>query len=222
MQSIETYLSKISSIISSILQNNFIGAYSIGSFAMGGYENGVSDLDVLVVCAATLSEETKLEITNSTSHKNLPCPAQKLELVVYSVDNLYKPGAQFEINFNTGKEIEVDHVCYDYRNEPPHWFIIDKAVAYYIAKTIAGAYAKSIFKPIPDDEVGNAIVECIKWHKNNHKIAGDRNVLGNAARALQWAEERIWTTKRNAVQWCADKNMTNVDEIISKVLSKLS
>jgi predicted nucleotidyltransferase len=221
MQSIETYLSKISSIISSILHNNFIGAYSIGSFAMGGYENGVSDLDVLVVCAATLSEEMKIEITNSTSHKSLTCPAQKLELVVYSVDNLYKP-AQFEINFNTGKEIDVDHVCYDYRKEPPHWFIIDKAVAYNRAKTIAGADAKSIFKPIPDDEVGDAIVECIKWHKDYYKIVGNRNVLGNAARALQWAEERIWTTKRSAVQWCADKNMTDVNEIISKVLSKLS
>jgi hypothetical protein len=218
---IEQYLYVLATTCKNILSSNFIGAYSVGSYALGGYEEGLSDLDVLIISETPLETKTKQQIVSETSHRKLECPAQKLELVVYSQEHLNNTDSHFEINFNTGKTLSVDHICFDYKREPPHWFLIDKAIAYYHARVIQGQDPKQVFEKVPRDAVSKAVIECLTWHQSNESIAGERNIKGNAARAWMWTEENMWTTKSQAVKWCEERGVRNTNDIMNNAFLSL-
>jgi hypothetical protein len=88
----------------------------IGSWSRGEYVPGRSDLDVVAVAAAPVTDAQRDQIVATCSHEVLPCPATKLELVVYEPD-----GATVALNLNTGRDgTTVD------RGEEWFWFVIDR------------------------------------------------------------------------------------------------
>lgn len=88
----------------------------IGSWSRGEYVAGESDLDVVAVAQAEVTEAQRQAITTTCSHYALPCPATKLELVVYEPD-----GATVALNLNTGR----DGTTAD-RGEEWFWFVVDR------------------------------------------------------------------------------------------------
>ena len=91
----------------------------IGSWSRGEYVPGESDLDVVAVAAATVTDEQRERIVAACSHDALPCPATKLELVVYEPD-----GATVALNLNTGREGTTQD-----RGEEWFWFVIDRRLS---------------------------------------------------------------------------------------------
>jgi predicted nucleotidyltransferase len=73
---------------------------AIGSWALGDYVPGVSDLDVAVVTDGAAPD------LDPVRHAALPCPARKLELVVYSADQAAAPtrDLRFVLDLNTGPD----------------------------------------------------------------------------------------------------------------------
>jgi hypothetical protein len=91
-------------------------AAAIGSWARGEYVPGVSDLDVVAVARDAPTEEQGEQIVATCSHDALPCPATKLELVLYAPD-----GETVALNLNTGRNgTTVD------RGEEWFWCVIDR------------------------------------------------------------------------------------------------
>ena len=109
----------------------------IGSWSRGEYVPGRSDLDVVALATAPVTDAQRKHIVATCSHDALPCPATKLELVVYEPD-----GATVALNLNTGS----DGTTHD-RGEEWFWFVIDRALN-------AGAIP-GLEKPA-DDEVERA------------------------------------------------------------------
>src|SRR3954454_7839135 len=104
------------------------GIYAVGSLALGAYEQGRSDVDVLAVAAEPLAEAELREIAGHCSHSAVLYPARYLELVVIAAQAAREGRPDWQLNLNTGEGM-ADHVGLDPSAEPAHWFVLDLALA---------------------------------------------------------------------------------------------
>ena len=173
--------------------------YLTGSAALGAYEPGHSDLDVVVVADAPVDVDG---IVGRCSHAALPCPARKLELVVYTPEQVAAPSRdqRWELNLNTGADEQ--HVGTDPSTEPWFWFVLDLALARRHGVVLRG--------PAPDELIGEpqrdlvlaAMADAITWYARHEP--GEGAFLA-AARAWLFAEEDRYAAKREAAQWAVTR-----------------
>ena len=64
--------------LASILGASLVGAYFVGSVALGDYLGSRSDIDIAAVSARALSRNEKTEVAGALSHPRLLCPARGL------------------------------------------------------------------------------------------------------------------------------------------------
>src|SRR5215216_4659617 len=98
------YLDGLRDRLSEVLGERLAGVYAGGSYALGDYLPGRSDLDVAAVVRSPLSPEFADAIVSQLHHDALPCPARCLELVVYMEETARSgsPARDFALNLNTG------------------------------------------------------------------------------------------------------------------------
>jgi predicted nucleotidyltransferase len=157
--------------------------YLIGSAALGAYEHGRSDVDVVAVTARSLSREERLALAEAV--ESIPVPARKLELVVYP-----RGSDRWELNLNTG-----DHVGLDPDAEPSFWFVLDRAIAAQHATPLVGPPWDELFEPEPPEAIEAALDEVAAFDGWDDP-AGDAELA--AARAQAWRETGRWISKREA------------------------
>jgi hypothetical protein len=177
--------------------------YLIGSAALGAYEAGRSDLDVLVVVDAPLSPQERDGIVARCSHDALPCPARKLELVVYTAEQVAAPARdqRWELNLNTGAG-EPLHAGADPAAEPWHWFVLDLAQAREHAVALHGPPAAELIGEVPRELALEALGDAVAWYARNEP--GEPAFLA-AARAWRYVEEGAWSSKRAALGWAIQR-----------------
>jgi len=156
--------------------------YLIGSAALGAYEHGASDVDVIAVTERSLSLAERRALAGAA--EAIPCPARRLELVVYP-----RGSDVWEINLNTG-----ERATYDTADEPGFWFVIDRAIAEEHAIALLGPPWSEVFEPVPRDEVVAALDDAL-----------DKVGALNAARAWARVEGGAWISKPDAERWLADR-----------------
>jgi predicted nucleotidyltransferase len=156
--------------------------YLFGSAAQGAYEHGRSDVDVIAVTEQPSSQAVKEAL--AAAAESLPCPARKLELVVYARAGLDR----HELNVNTG---ELVHYSPD--DDPAFWFVLDRSIAEQHAVPLLGPPWHDVFAPVPRAEVEAALDEALAfdgWDEANARLA--------SARAQIWRESGRWVSKREA------------------------
>ncbi|PBK60965.1 hypothetical protein ARMSODRAFT_1065711, partial [Armillaria solidipes] len=119
-------LAKLITALDHTLANCLNAVYLFGSASYGAYEPGISDLDVQAVISSPLPQSTYRELATQLGHSTIPCPARKLEFVLYTKDAVAAANPQFKLNFNTGDGM-ADYVCLDPSQEATHWFLLDIA-----------------------------------------------------------------------------------------------
>ena len=188
--------------LASILGPSLVGAYFVGSVALGDYVRGRSDIDIAAVSARVLSRDEKTEVVGALSHPHLLCPARGLELVIYlrSLVELAAKEAAFEVNLDTGPGIP-NHVGFDPDQEPWFWFVIDRAIAHERGVRITGPPPSELFAPIPPAWLIEALSRSIGWHRAHRGL--DSNSVLNACRAWRYAEEGVLTSKADGASWAA-------------------
>ncbi len=196
----DRYLEKLVATARQVLADRMVGAYALNSVARGNYLPGRSDLDVALVVDTALDATTKHRLADAMRHASLPCPAPRLELVVYRREVVASPGATpaFELNLNTGRAIE-DHLTTDPADEPPHWFVLDLAAAAEVAVALAGPPPERVFGPVPRAVALGALRASLEWHAAHDTVAPNR-VLNDCRAWLYVAEDR-WSTKAEAAAW---------------------
>ena len=105
--------------------------YLVGSAALGAYEHGRSDVDVVAVTSRPLGLEERRALAAAAT--SLPVPARKLELVVYP-----RGSDRWELNLNTPDAETAEHVGLDPDSEPSFWFVLDRAIAEQHALALHG------------------------------------------------------------------------------------
>ena len=159
--------------------------YLVGSAALGGYQHGRSDIDVVAVTARSLSRGERLALAEAV--ESIPVPARKLELVVYP-----RGSDRWELNLNTG-----DHVGLDPDAERSFWFVLDRAIAAQHATALVGPPWSELFAPEPPEAIAAALDEVAAFDGWDDP-AGDAELA--AARARVWRETGRWVSKGEAAE----------------------
>jgi hypothetical protein len=162
-------------------------AYLVGSGALGAFDPEASDVDVVVVTAAPLTDQRKRALVAAA--ESVPVPARKLELVVYPLGS-----QRWQVNLNTG-----EHVSFDPAEEPPFWFVLDRAAGEQGALPLAGPPWQEVFSPVRREDVLDALVEALDWQEANEPSS--RSSVLNACRAWAWLDTGRWRSKPDAADW---------------------
>jgi Domain of unknown function (DUF4111) len=196
----EDYLDAVVERLGAQLGSDLHAVVLGGSAALGAYEPGRSDLDVIAVCARPLARPAARDLAGALSHRALPCPARRLELVVMTRASAAGDAEAdaFELNLNTGAD-GPDHVGLDPAGEAAHWFVVDRSLARARGRTLFGPPPREVLAPVPRGEVLAALGDSLDWHEA-HEPASPDSVL-NACRAWRWTRTGRWTSKRAAAKW---------------------
>jgi Nucleotidyltransferase domain len=161
------YLDGLTSALHNALGTSLRAVFLTGSAAVGAYRQGSSDVDVLVA-VENADREALERVVETCAHEVLPCPATKLELVVYELDALAAPGRRprWSLNFDTGES--AHQVDWDPQTQPSHWFVLDLAFAHRHAVPLYGSAA--IGDP-GDEAVDRAFDELVEWFDANEPEA---------------------------------------------------
>jgi hypothetical protein len=175
------YLKKLTLALKRALEPSLRGVYLSGSAAAGAFRPGDSDVDVLVAVDAAHAAQLDALVT-SCSHAALPCPAAKLELVVYELAALKDPGGapQWSLNFDTGPGVnQVDH---DPASQPSHWFVLDLAFARRHGVPLLGPPAVELIADPGEAALRLAFAEQVAWYERHEPAAAELA----ARRARHW------------------------------------
>jgi predicted nucleotidyltransferase len=156
--------------------------YLFGSAAQGAYEHGRSDVDVIAVTARPSSQKEKEAI--ATAAESLPCPARKLELVVYT-----QGADRHELNVNTGELVHFDP-----DDDPSCWFVLDRAIAEQHSIALLGPLWEEVFATVSQEAVEEALRDAAAFDAWDDP----RGAEVAAARARIWRETGEWVSKAEA------------------------
>ncbi len=194
------YLEQVVTTLQNRLKQRLVGIYLFGSAAYGGYEPGISDLDVQAVVANSLSTCERKEIAGCLAHQTLPCPARRLEFVCYAQPAI-QPAArhpQFEMNFNTGAG-EQDRLSLDPAEEPSHWFVLDIAMGRERGRCLMGPEPSHIFAELPRLWELEAIADSLAWHSKHEPTSA--NIVLNACGGWRYVVTGRWGSKLEGAAW---------------------
>jgi hypothetical protein len=219
MDAERAYLKELTSRLRAILGADLIGVYAGGSWALGAYEPGRSDLDVAVVVRKEVTDGLADRIVETLRHEALPCPARGLELVVYTAAAAgaatTEPG--FELNLNTGADM-----TFRAEREPKpgarHWFAIDRSVLARHGVALLGPPAEDVFVAIPAWELRPLLAEVLRWYERHAPESYD--AVLNAGRSLRFVREDVWLPKPALESWAAAQPGTNAD-ILRRAIAEL-
>jgi hypothetical protein len=213
------YLDEAARRLEAILGVDLVGVYASGSWALGGYEAGRSDLDVAVVVRAPLRDEAAERIVAALREEELPCPARGLELVVYTAESAASGAAEpgFELNLNTGAGMPFRA---DRTPQPGerHWFPIDRSVLARHGVALVGPPAADVFAAPQRAELRPMLAEVLRWYAREDPDSED-GVL-NAGRSLRFARDGVWLPKPALRDWASEQPGTNA-EILARTIAEL-
>jgi hypothetical protein len=187
-----------------VLGDGLVGAYYVGSIALGGYVAGESDLDLIAVSHSSIPDEQKWSIADAVVATTPSCPARGLEFTLYRSDVVVAPpvAADFEVNANGGPRMDrVIHL--ESRAEPRFWYILDRAIAHRCGAVIDGPPPAEIFVEVPRRLLLDVLIESMRWHRE-HEKATLYSVL-NASRAWRFATEDVLGSKLEGAAWARER-----------------
>jgi hypothetical protein len=213
------YLEELVGRLQELLGPELVGVYAGGSWALGGYVHGRSDLDVAVLVRVPLTDEVSDRIVADLRHEAFPCPARGLELVVYTEETARTPSLEpaFELNLNTGGGITFRA---DREAQPGErqWFAIDRSVLAEHGIALVGPPAADVFAPVARDDLRPALADVLRWYEREAPESGD--AVLNAGRSLLFMREGIWLPKPALRAWAGEQPGTN-GEIVARAIAEL-
>ena len=190
----------VAAVLRSILSDEFVGAYFVGSIALGGYVSGESDVDIVAVCRDAVTDETRHAVVEQVLAVAAHCPARGLEFTLYRTNVAAAPPADagLEVNANGGPRMPRS-VHWSSRGESRFWYVLDRAIAHRRGVAICGPPASELFADAPRSVLLDAMGESMRWHRE-HEKATLYSVL-NASRAWRFAVENILGSKLEGATW---------------------
>jgi hypothetical protein len=204
-EEVKHYLNRLVQRLVHHLGDRLVGVYLFGSASYDAFETGFSDLDVQTIVKTPLTAAEKQEIISGINQTSLPCPATKLEFVVYA-QNAVKPASRhprFELNLNTGPH-KTDHVSLDPTDESSHWFLLDIAMGRELGRCLHGQATAEAFGEIPRRWILEAISDSLKWHQVNELISA--NSVLNTCRGLEYIVCGKFLSKLEAAKWVMQRS----------------
>lgn len=209
------YLMRLLDTLQQELKDNLLAVYLFGSAGYDAYEPDTSDVDVYAVIHKPISDYKQL--SRKISHASIPCPARKLEFVLFTKANaaLQTNNLQFEMNFNTGRDMD-DYINLDPFAEPRFWFLIDLAMGRVLGMALCGPPAGEVFAAPKVEWILDSLIESLDWHRRQPSLTSD-GIL-NACRALRFAKTGTWGSKKDGGNWVVDYYKEHDVHVVSLAL----
>ncbi|PIG89617.1 streptomycin 3''-adenylyltransferase [Aspergillus arachidicola] len=203
-EEVKAYLEEIVQRLTAYLRDQLVGVYLFGSASYGAYESSLSDLDVQAIVKDPLDTVDKQAIISRLNQNALPCPATKLEFVVYAQSAVYPASRhpRFELNLNTGPH-QPDHISLDPAHESSHWFLLDIAMGRELGRTLYGPTTTDAFSAIPRRWILEAIANSLEWHQAN-ELSSANSVL-NACRGWRFIVTGEFSSKLDGAKWATQQ-----------------
>ena len=201
---VDLYGREVAASLHDILGDALVGAYYVGSIALGGYVAGESDLDILAVSARAIPETSKPSVAGAVFDTTMSCPARGLEFCLYrrEVAASSPVGADFEVNVNGGPRMDR-LIRLESRGEPGFWYVLDRAIAHRCGVVICGPPPAEAFAEVSRRALLDAMIESMRWHRE-HEKATLYSVL-NASRAWRFATEDVLGSKLEGAAWARER-----------------
>jgi hypothetical protein len=198
---IEAYLAELTARLEGHLDDRLVGAWVVGSTALGDFDPERSDVDVQAVTSRRVARAELEQLAGELSHESLPCPVRGLEFVLYAQEDLTDPaGPAFSLNLNTGPRMD-HHAGYDPDAEPRFWFTLDVSIARQRSQRLAGVSAETVLPLLPRELVIAAAKDALEFWR-----AYDRaQAILSACRAAAWAAHGRWLSKGEAAAWATER-----------------
>jgi hypothetical protein len=197
MEVVDDYLGELTRRLRAILGDELVAVYAAGSYALGAYEHGRSDIDVTAVAEGPLRDDTKRALVEALRHEALPCPARGLELVIYPRATVERPTAApgFELNLNTGEDYRF-RADFEPGEIEEFWFAIDRSIVREHGTPLHGPPTAALFAEIPRELLAPQLEESMRWH------AGDDSPDArlNNVRSQNFLDTGHWISKPQARQ----------------------
>ena len=147
---VAAYHAELTARLADVLGEELVGVYAGGSFVLGGYDEGRSDLDVAAIVRSPVARQTKQRLADAVRHESLPCPARGLEFVLYPAAVASTPSGEagFELDLNSGESMPF-HLAFDDAGAARHWYVIDRSIFNAHGAALRGPPASAAFAPIP-------------------------------------------------------------------------
>ncbi len=186
------------------LDGGLVGAYFVGSIALGGYVANESDVDIVGVSEHQILAESKLRVADAVLECTTECPARGLEFTLYRQEVAGAPPerADFEVNANGGPRMPRS-VHLDPDAEPGFWYVLDRAIAHRAGIPIVGPPGRQVFADVPRNALLAAMKDSMRWHRDNEG-ATLHSVL-NASRAWRFAVEDALGSKLEGAAWARSR-----------------
>jgi hypothetical protein len=183
-----------------LLGDDLVGAWLIGSGALGGAVAESSDLDLVAVCAHAFPVDLIQQLVAGLTEEAMTWPVRGLEFVLYprAAVTSASRSPQFALNLNVGPRMPL-HLSTNPAAEPTHWFVIDLAILREHGLALHGPPAHELVAPIPRRWLLDALGDGLAWHAANEP-ALHQSVL-NAGRAWRFTVEGVWSSKDAAAGW---------------------
>ncbi|KAJ4138682.1 hypothetical protein NW768_002536 [Fusarium equiseti] len=213
---VRTYLDDLVKLLIVHLKDQLAGVYLFGSASYGAFEPGFSDLDVQAIVKTPLSTPEKQSIISRINQPSLPCPATKLEFVLYAQESV-RPASrhpQFELNLNTGPN-QTDHVSLDPSQEASHWFLLDIAMGRQLGRCLHGLPIDEAFGEIPRSWILDGMADSLAWHAANE--VNSANSVLNACRSWQYMTSGEFSSKVYGGEWALQQE--GCPDVVERALS---
>jgi Nucleotidyltransferase domain/Domain of unknown function (DUF4111) len=201
-----SYVSSVTSCLQDLLGPDLAGVYVGGSYALGDYRRGHSDLDVAAVVESPMSARLQELAVERLLSEAARCPTRGLELVIYRLATARSGSVEpeFELNLNAGPKMQL-RVEHETAAGEGHWFPIDRSMLAQAGIALLGPPAGEVFSPIAPEALVPLLVDSIRWHRAHPQRPSD-SVL-NACRSLRFATEGTWSSKPTAGRWAVDRGL---------------
>jgi hypothetical protein len=195
---------EVATHLEALLQSDLVGAYFVGSIALGGYVPGESDVDIVAVSAHHIVDDLRRSVAKDLLDLTGACPTRGLEFTLYRRELAASPprGTDFEVNVNGGPRMSSS-INLDAREQPSFWYVIDRTIAHRFGVAISGAPASEVFADAPRQTLLDAMAQSMRWHRQ-HEGATLYSVL-NASRAWRYAAEGVLGSKLDGAAWARER-----------------
>jgi hypothetical protein len=201
---VAVYGSEVVASLHGVLGDSLVGAYFVGSIALGGYVDGESDLDIAAVSEDAIPDQMKSPLADAVFATTTSCPARGLEFTLYRRDVAASApvGADFEVNVNGGPGM-ARAIHLESRVERPFWYALDRAIVHRCGVVISGRPPAEVFADVPRQTLLDAMIASMRWHREHEK--GTLYSVLNACRAWHFAEEDALVSKLDGAAWARER-----------------
>ncbi|MGH2555683.1 MAG: aminoglycoside adenylyltransferase domain-containing protein [Actinomycetota bacterium] len=212
---VQSYLDQVVSTLHDHLRAELIGVYLHGSLAMGAFDPGRSDIDILAVCAASLSRQRREVLGDALVAIPRPPSGADLEFSLVTETSARAPSAvpSFEVHVSTHEEpFVVDgSECPGDRD-----LVIHFAMARARGRALMGPEPGELF-PEPDRaSLIRAFLSDIQWAEEQGAAGWEGHHLPelssmayrvlNAARSWRYLETGDLGSKVDGAAWLERRN----------------